>query len=373
MQNDSSQPSLLNLINKNDFDALAKKYQIDKWIRTFSTWEMTQVLIASFIQRTESFREIESTFGVSDSTLGDALRVRDPRFFQDLCDMILLEIRAKTNDRQTKKAIRMLLAIDSTDIKVHGSLFNVEGWKIRRSGEAHKASAKLHLVWNVNDEWIDDFIITPGRKNDSPVSLNLRLRSGAMYIFDRAYNDNDMWVNIVAAGSHFVTRLKDYPRYKMALMKILQTSGDSVGVLHDGMFTNIDPTYPSYRLVIFKDPQTQKVFLFVTSDFTISPLEVAEIYKKRWAVELLFRWLKGHLNIRRLPTKNNNAIQIQLAVAVLVQLLLQLRKILTNYQGTLWTLLRKIRSAIAQIGIRACMPPPGCRWGKSAIHSRMLT
>ena len=148
----------------------------------------------------------------------------------------MLEIRAKTECRRVKKAIRQILAIDSTEIKVHGSLFDEPGWKQKHCKGEHKASAKLHVVWNVDGEWVDDFIITPGRRGDSPVSLVLRILSGKMYVFDRAYNDYDFWGKIVEAKSDFVTRLKDCPRNQMLQMKVLLKVGNKNGVLYDGPY-----------------------------------------------------------------------------------------------------------------------------------------
>ncbi len=354
--------SLFQLIDQKRFNALVKKWEMDKWVQSFSTWEMTQALISCFVMRIESFREVEATLKIPDSTFGDALRERAHGFFQELCDLILLEIRAKTDSRKIKKAIRQILAIDSTEIKVHGSLFDHPGWKKKHCKEAHQASAKLHVVWNVDGEWIDDFIITPGRKNDSPVSLNLRLLQSKTYVFDRAYNDFDFWQKIVDIKSHFVTRLKEHPRLRMMLMKVLQFQRDKDGVLYDGPYTPLKEKSIELRHIIYRDKLTKKIFHFITSDFASSAKAIAEIYKRRWAVELLFRWLKGHLNIRRLPTKTPNSIKTQLAVAVLVQLLLQLKKILDQFDGTLWQLLRSIRTGLNQKILAESGSGPGCRW-----------
>lgn len=118
------------LIDRNKFNALVKKWSMDKWVQSFSTWEMTQALICCFVMRIESFREVEATLKIPDSTFGDALRERSYGFFQELCDLILLEIRAKTESRKIKKAIRQILAIDSTEIKYMGVyLFNQGGNK----------------------------------------------------------------------------------------------------------------------------------------------------------------------------------------------------------------------------------------------------
>ncbi|MBK7891069.1 MAG: transposase [Bdellovibrionales bacterium] len=101
--------------------------------------------------------------------------------FQELCDLILLEIRGRTESRKLKKAIREILAIDSSEVRVHGSLFGEPGWK-QKYTIGHKAAAKIHVVWNVDGEWIDDFKITPCRSGDSPVSFQLRILPMKMYV-----------------------------------------------------------------------------------------------------------------------------------------------------------------------------------------------
>ena len=361
--------SLFQLIDQKKFNVLVKKWGVDKGVRGFTTWELTHALLSCFLLRLGSYRDVESTLRIPHSTFGDAIRDRNSGFFQDLCDFILLEIRAKTESRKIKKAIREILAIDSTEIKVHGSLFDEPGWKQKHCKDEHQASAKLHVVWNVDGEWIDDFIITPGRKNDSPVSLKLRILAGKMYVFDRAYNDFDLWEKIVFTKSDFVTRLKDCPKNRYLQMKVLKKVKNKDGILYDGPYlpTSYENKKKKIKLrhVIYRDPLTKKIFHFVCSDLKISAQTIANIYKRRWAVELLFRWLKGHLDIRRLPTKTKNAVSTILAVAVLFQLLLQLKKIIDRFQGTLWDMLRTIRSITIQKSLLDTGPPDGCRWNAS--------
>lgn len=367
--------SLFQLINRKKFDALVKKWGVDKGIRNLQTWEMTQALLCCFVMRLGSFREVEGALGISDSTFGDALRKRHFGFFQELCDLILLEIRTRTEDRKVKKAIRQILAIDSSDIRVHGSLFDEPGWKQRHT-IGHKAAAKLHVVWNVDGQWIDDFLITPGRCGDSPVSLRLRLLPGKMYVFDRAYNDFDFWKKIVGVGSDFVTRLKDCARNRALQKKVLRGKKNKHGVLYDGPYVSTSlaarKSKIKLRHIIYRDRLTGKIFHFVTSDRKANAKTIADVYKKRWAVELLFRWLKGHLDIRYLPTKTPNAVKTQLAIAVLVQLLLQMKRLLDNYKGTLWDLLRDIRVSLVQKILCSCGPPAGCRWS-SAMDARVTS
>jgi Transposase DDE domain/Domain of unknown function (DUF4372) len=359
--------SLFQLIERKKFDALVSKWEVDKGVRKFTTWEMTQALICCFVLRLESFREVEGILGVSHSTFGESLQKRHFGFFQELCDVILLELRARTEDRKVKQAVRHLLAIDATDIRVHGSLFRQPGWK-QKSTHGRQAAIKLHAIWDINGQWIDDFLITPGRCGESPTSHRLRLSGGKMYVFDRAYIDYVFWKKIVKKGSHFVTRLKTSKRRRVLEM---QVSGDSdsastVGVLIDRLYKSTAGGAKGVQLqlrhIVYRDPKTKKFFHFVTSDLEISAEEVADIYKRRWAVELLFRWLKGHLNVRYLPTRTPNSVQVQLAVALIVQLLLQMKKIMERSQNTLWEILRELRMSAARRTLAKSEVPVGCRW-----------
>jgi len=371
MKKHRKERSLFQLIDRKKFEELAEKWGMDKGVRSFSTWEMTQALLCCFMMRLGSYREVEGALGIPDSTFGDALRERHFGFFEALCDCMLFQIRGRTACRKIKRAIREILAIDSSDIRVHGSLFTEPGWKSKHT-IGHKAAAKLHVVWNVDGQWIDDFLITPGRHGDSPVSLRLEILPDKMYVFDRAYNDFEFWTKIVECGSDFVTRLKDCKRNRKLLKKVLRGQKDRSGVLHDGPYQSTTPAAKGsdlkLRHIIYKDRLTGKIFHFVTSDRKISAKAVADTYKRRWAVELLFRWLKGHLDIRYLPTRTINAVKTQLAVAVLVQLLLQLKKLVDGLDGTLWEMLREIRVALIRKIVASSGPPDGCRWS-SAIDA----
>lgn len=368
---------LWQFIDRKKFDALAVKWEVDKWVRELKTWELTCALLTLMTHRLGSYREVEKTLDIPRSTFGDALVKRSHGFFEELCDMILMEIRGRTKDRKIKRAIRQILAIDSTECRVHGSLFSTPGWRPTHSN-GHQAMVKLHVVWNVNGGWIDDYIITGARRHDSPVSLQFELAPNKMYVFDRAYNDINFWLKITQADSHFVTRLKDR---SIALLKDGKKAEAKKkdGVLYDGIYkphpqSLINAGIPKelreevrFRYVVYRDLDTNKVFYFVTSDFKSSAQAIADTYKQRWAVELLFRWLKGHLDIRYLESKDTNAIRIQLAVAVLTQLLLQLKKIAEQYQGTLWELLCMIRTDLIRESLSQRCNPDDCRW-KSATR-----
>ncbi len=366
---------LFQLINFERYEWLAAKWEIDKHVRTLTTKELIGALIEAFVLRLGSTRQIEETLGIPHSTLSDAMATRCSGFFMELCDDILLDIRKRTESRKIRRAIKELLAIDSSECDVHGSMFDRPGWA-KKKGVGKTAGFKLHVVWNVDQEWVEDFLITGNRKHDSPAASRLKLQSGKTYVFDRAYNDLGFWLDIIKEQSDFVTRLKDSATIRALRTTIIDAtkeSGDYDGVLHDGEYKPSAAMVKRYkeeledvkfRHIVFRDPDTKKMFDFVTSDFKSEAEEIAAIYKRRWAVELLFRWLKGHLDIRRLPLKNNNAVEVQMAVAIMVQLLLRLKKIITQFQGTLWQLLDKIRSKLHRQGLMGSESREGCRWSR---------
>jgi hypothetical protein len=365
---------LMQFIGKKRFKELVDKWEMDKGVREFSTWEMTGALITCLVFQLQSYRDVQRTLGVSKSTFGDAVTRRCFGFFHDLCTEVLLCIRARTKSRKIKRAIRNILAMDSSEITVHGSLFDTPGWQKKHSDDAHEASGKIHLVWNVDGEWVDDFVITPGRKADSPISLRLTLLDGKTYVFDRAYNDLSFWVKIIDIQSHFVSRLKDCAKNKALEKEIFANNKNKDGVLYDEIYKPSDALVRKHGLenhveiklrhIIYRDCLTKKIFHFVTSDLKCSAKTIAQIYKRRWAVELLFKWLKGHLAIRQLPVKKPNAIKIWLSVAVLIQLLLQLKKLVEKFNRTLWDLLAAIRSEHHRISLCSSGAPAGFRWSQ---------
>lgn len=344
-------------IDRKAFDKLAKKWLIDKGVIGFSSWQLTCSLIGAFVLGLTNFRVVEKTLGIAKSTLSDALSNRSYGFFEELCDLVVNQIHSSLISRKLRKAIREVFAIDSSEIRVHGSLFSLAGWK-QKFSVLRAATGKLHVVWNVSGHWIEDFIVTSGRKADSPVSLLFRLLPGKMYVFDRAYNDLSFWYKIMLHGSDFVTRLKNVPcnRYKKLVAEAKKSK--QCRILFDGIYVPTSfynhPEVPreiQLRHIIYRDLESGKIFHFVTSDFGTCATAIAEIYRKRWAVELLFKWLKGHLGIRHLNVKSPNAIKVQLAVAVLVQLLLKLKQIIDQHEGNQWELLQTIRSALICEGL----------------------
>ena len=223
--------ALLQLIDRKKFDALCEKWGMDKGVRSYLTWQQTRVLVMSYLMRLESSREIEKVLGIARSTFCDANQNRSAGFFEELCEIILGGIRCR--NRKIKRALK-LLAIDSTECRIHGGISSYLPWRQKKS---EQGAAKLHVVWNVDGEWVEDFRITSGRQNDCPIANQFEISSGKMYVFDRAYNDIGFWWKIMEHGSNFTSRLKDCARHHYHRNIVLEGSGDKERTLGWGMET----------------------------------------------------------------------------------------------------------------------------------------
>jgi hypothetical protein len=243
--------SLLQLIDRKKFDLLCEKWGVDKGVRSFTSWEMTCAHIMAFILRLKTLREIEEALSIPRSTFSDANATRPSAFFQELCEVVLADVLKSTKSRKIKRALK---AVDSTECNVHGSLSRLPLWREGKK-EWKKATAKLHVVWDVDGKWVDDFRITGNATADNIVAKWLEISSGSTYVFDRAYNDIDLWWKIYSSKAHFVTRLKKYPVYESLLKRVLAEKPDAVGVLWEGDWR---PSQSSFS----KHPQIPKDLSF---------------------------------------------------------------------------------------------------------------
>ena len=285
---------LLQLLNKREFAQLCRKWDLDKGVRKFTTWHQVCTHVAAFLLRLESYREIEAVLHVPRSTFSDANAKRCAGFFQELCDVVLGQIKSSTKNRRLKKSLRNLLAVDASECKVHGSLAAIPLWSQKNNkSEKNMASLKLHCVWNIGNEWVEDFRITPGNTIDGEICKQFVIKAGHTYVFDRAYNHLDLWWKIIRDGAQFVTRLKNCPARTKHRDAILKKNPNTDGVLWEGLWNKArksrwrHPQVPNeirFRHIIYRDPETKKVFDFVASNFHATPQEIADIYKKRWAI-----------------------------------------------------------------------------------------
>jgi len=300
---------LIGFFPDRDFRRCVARYGGDRYTKKLSCWE--QFLAMAFAQLTyrESLRDIEACLGaigsklyhlgigsaVARSTLADANESRDWRIFADFAQVLIrTAIKLYANDATGIADVRDLYALDSTTIDLCLALFP---WARFRK---HKAAVKMHTLLDLHGS-IPTFIhITNGKVHDVNVLDEIALEAGAFYVMDRGYIDFERLYRFTLSAAFFVVRTKTNVllerRYSRPVDKATGLRSDHTVILTSRSSATAYPD--ALRRVTFCDLETGKRLKFLTNNFALPPLAIAEIYKKRWAVELFFRWIKQHLRIK---------------------------------------------------------------------------
>jgi hypothetical protein len=323
---------LVELLPRRAFDNAVRRYRGQRRVRTFSC--MDQLLCMIFAQLTgrSSLRETTSClqalgarryhWGIraspARSTLADANQNRDYRIFEDTA---LAMIAATQLDLPVDAELRRLktsvYAIDSTTIDLCLALFP---WAHFRR---HKAAVKAHTVFDVG-VGIPVFVrITHGKTHDLWMLDQVIPQAGAFYSLDKGYVDFARLYRIHLAGAFFVTRAKRNMDFRVRQHRPVPKSGP---VTSDRLVRLGGPRsrglYPdTLRLVRYTDPQTGRRLVFLTNNLTLGAPTIALLYRKRWRIELFFKWVKQHLHIKAFFGVTPNAVKTQVWIALIVYLL----------------------------------------------------
>ena len=257
---------------------------------------------------------------VSKSSLARANQDRDYRIFEEYAFYLVSEVQKKCSI-DTFKLEGNVYAFDSTTIDLCLEVF---WWaKFRKK----KGGIKVHTLYDVGTQIPTFFHITTASTHGSKAMSEIPYETGSYYIFDRAYNKFSQLFSINQIGAYFVVRAKKNVQYKDVKWKRRLPKN----VLSDCIieFTEYKATkdYPKQlRLVCFFDEEQGREFAFLTNATHISSSLVTELYKNRWQIELFFKWLKQHLKIKKFWGTTENAVRIQIYVAICTYLLVTIVK-----------------------------------------------
>ncbi len=251
---------------------------------------------------------------ISRSTLADANRDRPASVFEKLYHKLLHRLHAEMD--KNKKRQPNIKLIDSTTIDLCASVFP---WATFRS---RKGGIKLHTV--VSDMLPQCVILTEAKVHDSQVGKTLRFDAGDLLIFDRGYIDYAWFQGLHKKGVWFVTRLKSNACYQVVEKRDTSCAN---AVLADDIIRLNSPRgladYPdTLRRVQYRDLETGNIYVFLTNRLDLTALEVADLYRHRWQIELFFKWIKQNLKIKTFYGTSKNAVLIQIWTALIAYLLL---------------------------------------------------
>src|SRR5436189_1949166 len=258
------------------------------------------------------------TTPVKRSTMSDANSTRPWQVFSELFAQMLPQAHRGLR-RATADAVRL---IDSTSIRL-SSLS--EGWA---TFSADVFGAKAHIVYDPNADRPVYFAVTPANVNDITAAKAMPIEPGATYVYDLGYYDYGWWARLDDAGCRFVTRLKKNTPISVVkesrVPKNSKIARDCIGHLPVRLANNRQNPLqvPIREITVIID--TGKLLRIVTNDLDARAEEIADLYKQRWQIELFFRWVKQTLRIRHFIGVSENAVRIQVAIALIAFLILRM-------------------------------------------------
>ena len=328
---------LMDLLPLPEFRRCVDRYQGDYKVQSFSC--LDQFLSLAFAQLTyrESLRDIETCLrahqpqlyhmgfrgAVSRNTLANANQQRDWRIYADFARLLIAQARALYQHEPFGVELdQTVYAFDSTTVDLCLSLFP---WaQFRR----HKSAVKLHTLLDLRGNIPTAVYVTSGRVNDVKLLDQLVLEAGAFYLLDRGYVDYRRLYLITQALAFFVTRAECNTRYRRCAQRWVD---HSTGLRSDQTIRLTGPKssrrYPApLRRIHYFDAEKDLRLIFLSNNFQLHALIIAQLYRARWQVELFFRWIKQHLRIRAFYGTSQNAVKTQVWVAISVYVLVAILK-----------------------------------------------
>ena len=342
---------LMEFLSHYDFQKCVERYGGNHKIQTFSCWD--QFLCMAFAQLTyrEGLRDIEACLRVarkklyhmgirglvSRNTLANANRVRDWRIYADFAQVLIAEARELYAEEDFGLELEeTAYALDSSTIDLCLTLFP---WaKFRKT----KSAVKMHTLLDLRGNIPSVVIITDGKVHDVNILDELTMEAGAIYIMDRAYLDFARLYAMDQAKAFFVTRAKKNSKltrvYSNPIDKATGVQCDQI-VRPKNAKSKMD--YPDHlRRVRYFDKKKKKRLVFLTNNLVLPAEKIAELYRKRWQVELFFKWIKQHLRIKKFFGNSKNAVKTQIWIAISIYVLVAIIKKRMKLDHSLYTILQ---------------------------------
>jgi hypothetical protein len=323
---------LVELLPRKAFDLAVRRHRGQQRLRALSCMDQLLCMIFAQLTARASLRETVSCLRalgarryhcgiraqVAKSTLADANEQRDHRIFQDVALSMIAAARLELPVDPDLTALEaQVYALDSTTIDLCLKLFP---WAVFRR---RKAAVKAHVLFDIGTGIPVFMRVSHGKTHDLWMLDQIVPLAGAFYVMDRGYVDFTRLYRLHTAGAFFVTRAKRRMDFAVRQRRAIPPQGP---VLGDHLIRLRGPLsrrlYPdTLRRVGYADPDTGRRLIFLTNNLTLDAITIALLYRKRWKIELFFKWIKQHLHIKAFFGTTRNAVQTQLWIAVIVYVL----------------------------------------------------
>jgi putative transposase len=321
---------LLEPINRRWFQTVVDRLDGDAYDKSFKSWDHLVALIYGQLSGAAGLRALESGFNANPhhhyhlgvgkfarSTLADANARRPVGVFAQTFAMLV----ARADRQMRREGAALVRLIDASPVPL-STLCDWSKWNGRFRG------MKLHVVYDPTTDVPHCVDITPANVNDVEVGCHVTIEAGATYVYDKGYCRFDWWRKINDSSAFFVTRPKTNMRLRASRFRpVRKRIGDGFTIIDDAEVALVSKgdsrlPIPLRRIRVKRDKGGMITLL--TNDLARSAVEIAALYKSRWQIELLFRWIKQHLAIRKFLGNNDNAIRLQILAAMIAYLLLRI-------------------------------------------------
>ena len=333
------------------FLSCVARYKGDHKVKVFKCAQHFRVMAFAQLTHRESLRDIETCLRamksklyhmgiwstVSRNNLAHANETRDWRIYADFAQLLIATARELYADEDFSVDLdATVYALDSTTIDLCLSLFPWASFQKTKSG------VKIHTLLNLRGNIPEFIYISPARGHDVPVLDRIALLPGAFYVMDRGYLDFARLFKVHRAQAFFVIRSRDKLVFRETCSHAIDSS---TGIVRDQtiLLTNPRPSrkYPeALRRICHFDAEKKRTFVFLTNNFQLEAVTIAELYKARWQIELFFKWIKQHLRIRSFYGTSANAVKTQIWSAIATYLLIAIMRKRLHLDLSLYTMLQ---------------------------------
>ena len=342
---------LMDFVPAYEFRKCVNRYSGNRKMIRFTCWD--QYLCMAFAQLTfrERLRDIEACLRatqsrlyhlgirgtISRNTLANANQNRDWRIYAEFAQTLIAKARKLyATDSFGIELEQAVYVLDSTTIDLCLTLFPWAAFRKR------KGAIKLHTLLDLHGNIPSVVIVTTGKVHDVNILDQLVIEPGAIYIMDRGDLDFSRLHTIQQAAAFFVTRAKtNFSRKRLYSQPVDKSTGvrcDQIVILK-GYYAKKD--YPEkLRRIRYFDSKNNKVLVFLTNNFILPAITIADLYRCRWQVEMFFKWIKQHLRIKAFYGTTENAVKTQIWIAISVYVLVAIVKKTLNLSQSLYTILQ---------------------------------
>jgi hypothetical protein len=340
-----------------DFRRIVAKHRGDYKTSALSLWDHLLALTFALLTFRESLRDLVDCLRprqqqlyhlgfrgtIARTTLADANARRDCRIFEEFALLLIARARklCAGDPSYIDEVEATIYAIDSTTIDLCLALFPWAGFR------KNKAAVKGHTQLDLRGPLPVLVHVTDGKVHDVNWLDSILFEPGCFYLLDRGYVDFERLWRIHQAGAYFVTRAKS----NFQFYRCHSRTPEGEGIIADQVIrltgVHSKRAYPArLRRIVYRDPETGKLLVFLTNNFDLPALTIALLYKARWNIELFFKWLKMNVRIKVFFGREPNAVKIQIWCALAVYALLLIIKRQLELKASIHTILSVLSVSI---------------------------